>query len=72
MNIPHSFETFNAMLLLDGNMIIECKLCNEPFTKRNVHTRGGWHWTQTTGICEECFDREQIRRLRMEGYSVED
>jgi hypothetical protein len=33
-----------------------CVACHEPFNDINTHTRAGWLETQTSGLCEDCFD----------------
>jgi len=35
---------------------VRCVICDEYFTRDNVHTKAGWRETQLSGFCENCFD----------------
>jgi hypothetical protein len=34
----------------------ECICCKQPFNTINTFTEAGWKETQTSGMCETCFD----------------
>lgn len=39
-----------------------CHSCCAGFSKMNVHTPEGWAKTQTSGICEDCYE-EQVTKI---------
>jgi hypothetical protein len=64
----YSYEGFKAQVVLNQNLVTHCSRCEEPFSKKNVHSRFGWYNTQIGCICEDCFDYSEKIRLYSEGF----
>lgn len=71
-NVPHSYNGFKALRKLTDAVITICKNCGEEFSDKNVHTRGGWHWTQLEHICEDCYEAREEQLLKEQGYNFND
>jgi len=53
--LPQSEQDFQDLPLV-YKRYVSCEMCSQRFTSGNTHTPAGWAETQTSGLCEDCFD----------------